>query len=107
MRTSVARNRSDPNCGRHSIAGLLGHCDRAQAQLTEVRGNLLRTLEANGELDTTVFAFSSDNGYMMGEHRLHAGKTVPYEASSRVPLILRGPGFPAGSRERPSLRTST
>jgi arylsulfatase A-like enzyme len=59
-------------------------------------GHIVSTLAATGELDNTVVAFSSDNGYMMGEHRLHAGKSVAYEPSSRVPLIMRGPGFPAG-----------
>jgi arylsulfatase A-like enzyme len=59
-------------------------------------------LQAAGELANTVVVFTSDNGYMMGEHRLHAGKTVPYEESTRVPLIIRGPGFQSGaSRGQP------
>ena len=46
--------------------------------------------------------FTSDNGFMTGEHRLAAGKIVPYEPSIRVPLLIRGPGFPAGTvRTRP------
>ncbi len=58
--------------------------------------HLMATLEATGELANTVVVFSSDNGYMLGEHRIAAGKVVHYEASSRVPLIIRGPGFPVG-----------
>jgi len=42
--------------------------------------------------------FTSDNGWMQGEHRIPSGKVVPYEESIRVPLILRGPGVPAGKR---------
>src|SRR6266481_1318118 len=34
--------------------------------------------------------FTSDNGYMMGEHRL-GEKLVAYEESIRVPLIIRVP----------------
>jgi N-acetylglucosamine-6-sulfatase len=63
--------------------------------------NIIDALHATGELDNTVVVFSDDNGYMMGEHRIHAGKTVPYEPSSRVPLIIRGPGFPAGATRSP------
>ncbi len=65
-------------------------------------GHIIEALRDSGELDNTVVVFSSDNGFMLGEHRIHAGKTVPYEASSQVPLIVRGPGFPAGvTRSQP------
>jgi arylsulfatase A-like enzyme len=48
-----------------------------------------------GELDNTYFIFTSDNGYMQGEHRVRSGKMLPYEPSTRVPLLIRGPGIPA------------
>jgi N-acetylglucosamine-6-sulfatase len=47
----------------------------------------LRTL---GELDNTLIIFTSDNGYMLGQHRWQ-GKILPYEASLRVPLLMRWP----------------
>lgn len=59
--------------------------------------NIVNTLTVTGEINNTVIVFSSDNGYMMGEHRLPAGKIVHFDPSSRVPLIIRGPGFPAGT----------
>jgi arylsulfatase A-like enzyme len=55
-------------------------------------------LEQAGELDDTVIVFTSDNGYLHGEHRMPSEKVVPYEESIRVPLLMRGPGFPAGAR---------
>ncbi len=64
--------------------------------LDEAIAQMMTALTATGELDNTIIVFTSDNGYMLGEHRIHAGKTVPYEASARVPLIIRGPGIPAG-----------
>jgi arylsulfatase A-like enzyme len=59
-----------------------------------VRG-LVRQLRAAGELDNTYIVFTSDNGYMLGQHRKQ-GKHAVYEESVRVPLIVRGPGLPAG-----------
>jgi N-acetylglucosamine-6-sulfatase len=60
---------------------------------------LIQTLRRTGELDNTVVIFTSDNGYLLGEHR-QTGKELPYEESMRVPLIVRGPGFPGGVRRR-------
>lgn len=53
-------------------------------------------LKAKGQLDNTVIVFTSDNGWMFGEHGIVFGKVVAYEESIRVPLLVRGPGFPAG-----------
>jgi len=53
-------------------------------------------LRLRGELDDTVIAFTSDNGYLLGEHRVRQGKILPYEPSLRVPLLIRGPGMPVG-----------
>lgn len=58
--------------------------------------SLVRRLENAGELDQTLFVFTSDNGFFYGEHRFQAGKNQVYEEATRVPLLIRGPGFPAG-----------
>ncbi|MGH3995387.1 MAG: sulfatase family protein, partial [Pseudonocardiaceae bacterium] len=54
-------------------------------------------LRASGELENTLIVFTSDNGFFHGEHRIPYGKVMVYEPSIRVPLILRGPGVPAGA----------
>jgi arylsulfatase A-like enzyme len=51
---------------------------------------VISALESNGELGKTVIVFTSDNGYLLGEHRLHA-KTRVYEESIGVPLYVRIP----------------
>lgn len=64
----------------------------------EAVARIVSTLQARGELANTAIVFTSDNGWMQGEHRVTSGKVVPYEESLRVPLIIRGPGLPAGKR---------
>jgi N-acetylglucosamine-6-sulfatase len=44
-----------------------------------------------GELSKTVFIFASDNGRLHGQHRLPAGKVLPYEEALHVPLMIRVP----------------
>jgi arylsulfatase A-like enzyme len=63
---------------------------------------LVKTLRATGELDNTVIAFTSDNGYFLGEHRRLQGKINPQEPSLRVPLVIAGPGIPHGQRFDPA-----
>jgi N-acetylglucosamine-6-sulfatase len=61
---------------------------------------VVNDLEAHGVLGNTYLIFTSDQGFMQGQHRLHQGKFVPYEPSVQVPLEIRGPGIPAGSQPR-------
>jgi arylsulfatase A-like enzyme len=62
----------------------------------EAIAKMMNQLAATGKLDNTYVIFTSDNGFMHGEHRIPQGKVVLYEPSIRVPLIIRGPGLPAG-----------
>lgn len=64
----------------------------------EAIAQMMNALAATGKLDNTYVIFTSDNGFMHGEHRVPQGKIVLYEPSIRVPLIIRGPGIPAGQR---------
>lgn len=59
-------------------------------------GRLERRLRALGIARDTYIVFSSDNGYHMGQHRLTPGKLTAYDPDVRVPLIVAGPGVPAG-----------
>jgi N-acetylglucosamine-6-sulfatase len=52
---------------------------------------VLAALEATGQLANTVIFFTSDNGYLHGEHRLRK-KDRPYWESSQVPFFVKGPG---------------
>lgn len=72
----------------------------------EMLDSLLGELEATGQLDNTFVFFTSDNGWMQGEHRVKSGKILPYEEAIRTPLFVRGPRVTPGSRiEKPVLNT--
>ena len=57
---------------------------------------VVATLDEEGLLDDTFIFFTSDNGWMQGEHRFPKGKHLPYEEAAQVPLLVRGPGLPSG-----------
>jgi arylsulfatase A-like enzyme len=115
LRTDPSYNEADVSDKPPSVSSLARLTTKMQGMLKESYqqrleslkavddsvGHIVSALSAAGELDNTVIVFSNDNGYMMGEHRIHAGKTVAYEPSARVPLIARGPGFPAGVNRTP------
>jgi N-acetylglucosamine-6-sulfatase len=69
---------------------------RTMLSVSDLVENLIATLKKEGLSENTYIIFTSDNGFHMGEHRLHAGKLTPYEEDIRVPLFIRGPGIPAG-----------
>ncbi len=52
--------------------------------------DMLAALEKNGQLDNTMFVFTSDNGFFWGEHGL-GDKRWAYEESIRDPLFIRYP----------------
>jgi arylsulfatase A-like enzyme len=61
---------------------------------------IVNDLSSRGALNNTYLIFTSDQGFMQGQHRLHQGKFVAYDPSTQVPLLVRGPGIPAGSQPR-------
>ncbi|MEO6167461.1 MAG: sulfatase-like hydrolase/transferase, partial [Chitinophagales bacterium] len=52
--------------------------------------SLLTWLSNHHLLDSTLIIFTSDNGYLFGEHKLHL-KLLAYEESMHVPLFIRYP----------------
>jgi N-acetylglucosamine-6-sulfatase len=69
---------------------------RLLQSLDDLVAGVVEELRAAGELENTYLFLTSDNGLLLGEHRLPGGKGPPYEESIRVPLAVRGPGIPAG-----------
>lgn len=61
----------------------------------------IKALKDSGQLQKTYIAFTSDNGYYLGEHLKRQGKINLHEPSIRVPLLLAGPNVPRGTRYDP------
>lgn len=82
---------------RRVIANYWGLCSLVDTHV----GRILDTLKTTGQDRDTIVVFTSDHGEMMGSHRLMT-KNVPFEESSRVPMMIHLPGQEEGRRfERP------
>ena len=68
--------------------GLVTHLD-------EQVGRIMKALEGSPHADNTIVIYTADHGLAMGSHGL-LGKQNVYEQSMMCPLILAGPGVPAG-----------
>jgi N-acetylglucosamine-6-sulfatase len=53
-------------------------------------GKMLKALEDTGQLESTIFVYTSDNGFFFNEHHL-GDKRCPYEESVRAPFLVRYP----------------
>ena len=78
---------------------------RSLKAVDEMVGRLMDALKDRDEADNTLVVFTSDNGFMLGEHGGVVGKDLPYPASTGIPLLVRWPGhFRAGPHEREARR---
>jgi len=59
-------------------------------------GRLLDAIDEQGLTDNTLVVLFSDHGFHLGEKQI-SGKNTLWERSTRVPLILAGPGVAAGA----------
>ncbi|MFD3943910.1 sulfatase-like hydrolase/transferase [Streptomyces sp. NPDC058579] len=59
---------------------------------------VLDALEASGQADHTVVAFTSDHGEMAGSHGLRQKGNLVYDENFHVPFLLSHPDVPGGGR---------
>ncbi|EON78291.1 Choline-sulfatase [Lunatimonas lonarensis] len=57
-------------------------------------GRIIEQLKASGQYENTIIVYTADNGLAVGSHGL-LGKQNLYEHSTKIPLIIAGPGVPA------------
>ena len=77
---------------------------RALQSVDEGVRDIVDATKLNGTFDNTVFVFTSDNGYLLGEHGLW-GKNIHYEEALRVPFLAAGPGVPTGASAKGAMIT--
>lgn len=82
------RTRRAVQVHRREYYAIITHLD---AQI----GKILDALDRTGLRGDTYVVFAADNGLAIGSHGLF-GKQSVYEHSMKVPLIIAGPGIPAG-----------
>ena len=64
-------------------------------------GRIVAAVKKTGEASNTLIIFTSDNGWLLGEHRILAQKQFGFDESIRVPLVISGPGFTGGKHSAP------
>jgi len=72
--------------------------DGEAAYVDQELGRLLAGLEHSGRLEKTVVAVTADHGEGLGEHGEYSHSYLIYDSVLHVPLIVAGPGVPAGRR---------
>ena len=77
---------------RRAIRGYYASVSYMDAQV----GRVLDELDAQGLTDNTIVVFTSDHGYNLGEHTTWQ-KLSLFEDTLRIPLLMAGPGIPAGN----------
>ena len=77
---------SDPEQIRRQMVGYYACISHVDNQI----GRLLLALTEQHLMDNTVILFVSDHGEMLSDHCLDR-KSVPYQGSIRVPLLISGP----------------
>ncbi len=70
----------DMQCARAAYYGMINFID----------DQIGRLLQNAGNLNDCLVIFTSDHGEMLGDHNMFR-KTFPYEASARVPFLMRAP----------------
>lgn len=79
---------------RWNYAASLACCASIDANL----GRIVEALRARGQLDDTVIVFASDHGSHFRTRNLEYKRSC-HDASIRVPLVIRGPGFRGGHHD--------
>jgi len=76
---------------------------RSMRPVEEMVEAVILALGETGRLENSYLVFTSDNGILMGQHRMVARKRNSFEETIGVPLMVRGPGIPVRAVDQPVL----
>jgi arylsulfatase A-like enzyme len=97
--TDVSDKPANVRVGKGIGLGKLDGLERKRLEslvaVDEAVERIVGTLAEVGRLDNTYIFVLSDNGYMMGSHRLQQ-KGLAYRESTQVRMAVRGAAFPPG-----------
>lgn len=80
---------------KHAVQSYLASVTFADSCL----GTVLRALDESPHKDNTIVVLFSDHGFHLGEKERWAKRSI-WEDSTRVPIIIAGPGLAAGQKCR-------
>ena len=66
-------------------------------ELDDHVGQVWQALEDTGQLENTIFVYTSDHGEALGDHGLWLKNNL-LEPAAHIPLLVAGPSVPAGRR---------
>lgn len=66
------------------------------ADVDRITGELIDRYKSLRNYDNTIVVLTADHGESLGEHREKTHGVFVYESAVRIPLVIRGPGIPAG-----------
>ncbi|MEM7367589.1 MAG: sulfatase-like hydrolase/transferase [Bacteroidota bacterium] len=90
LREQLIRNHDPAPRERETLQKQMAHYWGLVHQIDKSVGAILKHLEQMGLAENTIVVFTSEHGKMMGKYGLKP-KRVMYDASARIPLMIRIP----------------
>ncbi len=80
-------------CAWEDVSPMVARYFAMISQLDDSIGNIIRALRDASVWENTVIVFTSDHGDMCASHRMLDKHYVLFDDVTRIPLIVRAPGF--------------
>jgi arylsulfatase A-like enzyme len=90
---------------QETIDDRLQSTQEALMSIDEAAGAIYNELAIDGRAGNTLFIYLSNNGLLLGEHRLFNTKNLPYDMATHVPMLMRWDGHLAPGSNKSLART--
>lgn len=65
--------------------------------MDEIVENAVKVPDEVSQLENTYIFYTTDDGYHIGQHRMHPGKECDFETDVHIPLSYNAPSHAAGN----------